>query len=78
MHASQWKTGCGVIELAVGPLHGVVALLAGGGKARVWHGRGRTRKIFLMAGEASGSGEVVIVVDVAIDALPRRNGVSAG
>ena len=52
VHARQSKAGDGVIKRGVGPLHGVVTLFAGGGKAGVWHRRGRAVEILLMASNA--------------------------
>ena len=78
MRSGQREAGGGMVELAVGPLHRVVALLAGGGEAGVRHGSGGIVVIGLMATNAGGDGDVVVVVDVTIGALPRRHSVCAG
>ncbi len=75
---SQRKAGGRVIELAIGPLHGVVALLARGWEASMGHGAGGLVVIVLVATDASGDGDAVIVVGVAIRALPRRYAVGTG
>ena len=77
VQSRQRKSGSRVIELAVRPLHGVVALLASCRKARVRHRRRRVVEIGLVATDARHAGQVVIVVDVAIGALAGRNGVAA-
>ena len=76
----QRKTGGRMVELAVGPEHGIVAGLACGRQSRrnVVHRRGRAVVIPLVARQASRRCDVVIVVDVAIAALPRWHGVIAG
>ena len=71
VRSRQYKSGRGVIELAIAPLHRVMALLAGGGKSGMGHGRGRVVVISLMATDTSRAGDVVVVVDVAIGALTR-------
>jgi len=77
VHAGQGEAGRGVVKFAVGPLHRVVALLAGRRKARVRHRRGGLVVVILVAADARGVGDVVVVVDVAVSALPRRYGVRA-
>lgn len=80
MSASERKSGCGVIELGVGPQNRVVAGLAGGWKScgDVRHRGDRVRIILLVARNARGVGQVVIVIDMAIGALPRRGSVRSG
>jgi hypothetical protein len=39
---------------------------------------GGSLKILQMTGDARGRGQVVVVIDMAIRALPRRNGMRAG
>ena len=72
VQSGQGKAGGGMIKLAVGPLHDVMALLARCGEAGVWHRSRGAGEIFLVAGEARRASQVVIVVDVAIDALAGR------
>jgi len=76
----QLKSGRRVIEFAVGPEHGVVAGLARGRERRrnVVNRRDRAVVVVLVARNASRGRDVVVVVDVAIAALPRRHGVIAG
>ena len=64
-----------MIELAIRPLHRVMALLAGGREARVRYRTGRAGEIFLMARNASRVCDVEVVVDVAIRAGAGRHGV---
>ena len=78
VQAGQSEASCGVIELAVGPLNRVVALLTGGRESRVRHRRGRVVVIGLVTTDARGIGDVVVVVDVAISTLTRRNGMRSG
>lgn len=75
MSTSERKPGCGVIELGIGPQNRVVAGLAGGWKScgDVRHWSNRIRIILLVARNARGVGQVVIVIDMAIGALPRRS-----
>jgi len=75
MGTRQHKARGRVIELAIGPLHGVVTLLAGVGEAGVRHRSGRVREIGLVARNARGHGDAVVVGAVAIGARPRRHGV---
>ena len=77
MHARQNEPCRRVVELTIAPLHRVMALFAGGREAGVRHRSGRAGKIFLVTRETQSAGEVVVVVDVAVDALPRRHGVPA-
>ena len=72
VQAGQGKSGGGVIKLAVGPLHHVMALLTGCGETGVRHRSCSAGEIFLVTREARRAGQVVIVVDVAIDALAGR------
>ena len=71
VHASQREPGGGVIKLAVGPQHCVMALLASCREAGMGHRRGGGVVIVLMATHASRAGDVVVVVDMAIRTLPR-------
>lgn len=72
---------CGrVIELAIGPDHGVVAALARCGEAQldVVHGGRRGVVVLQMARCAGRRGQVVVVVDVAVEAHTGRVGVCVG
>ena len=68
VHAGEREPGRRMIKLAVSPLHGVVALFAGGRESRVQHRRGRVVVIGLMARHARGHRNVVVVVNVAVGA----------
>ena len=65
-----------MVELAIGPLHRIMALLAGRREAVVRYRRRRTGEILLVAGNACRRRQVVIVVRVAIHALPGWNRMS--
>ena len=77
VQAGQGKAGGGVIKLAVGPLHGVMALFTGTGESGVRHRTGSAGEILLVTREAGRTGQIVVVVDVAIDALAGRIRVSS-
>ena len=76
----QGEGGRAVIEFSVGPENSVVAELASSWEAGldVIHRRSRRIVVIQVAGHAGsiGAGEAVVVVDVAISANSRRNGVS--
>ena len=75
----QRKSGAVVIECRVQPGTGVVALIAGLREVRRYVIRIRCAlEIFKVAGHASRAVQRVVIVDVAVDALPRRHGVRAG
>ena len=78
VQTGQSESGGGVIELAIGPLHGVMALLAGGGESGMRQRRRRVVEISLVTADARHGGQVVVVVDVAIGAFARRYGMAAG
>ena len=78
VHARQGKAGGRVIERGVSPSHRIVALLAGRWEAAVWHRRCRIVEIGLVAAHARNTGDVVVVVDVAVGAGARRHHVRAG
>ena len=78
VHARQRKSCGRVIELAVGPLHRVMTLFAGGGEAGMRHWAQRFVVVVLVATHAGGAGDFVVIVDVAIAALTRRHGVRPG
>ena len=77
MRSRQRPASLRVIEFAIRPLDGVVALLAGCRESRMWHRTVRILEIVLVARNASRDRDVVVVVDVAIGASPRRNRVRA-
>ena len=73
--SGQGKSGAGVVEFAIGPEHGVMATRARRREMRghVVH-RAECRVVVgLMAAHARSSGDVVVVIDVAIRTLPRRH-----
>lgn len=67
-----------MVERAVGPLHGVVAAFTSSGEAGVRHWSGRVIVVVLVTTYAGCGGDVVVVVDVAIGTLPRRDRVGSG
>jgi len=67
-----------MVKLSIGPLDCVMTLLTGVGKAGVRHRTRCAGEIFLVTSEACAGGQVVIVVDVAIDAQPGWNGMPPG
>ena len=75
MRVSQREAGCRVVKLAIGPLNRVVAGIASrrepSRSVRYWCGC--VVVIRLVAGHASRARQVVIIVDVAISAGPRRH-----
>jgi len=73
MGAGQWESGLGVIKLAIRPLDRVMTLLARGRESRVRHRTVRILIVGLVTRYAGGVGDVVVIVDVAIDALSRRH-----
>ena len=75
MRTGQNESGRGVIELAIGPGHRVVTLLAGGRESGMRHRRRRRVVVGLVATDTGGRGDVVIVVDVTIRAQARGHGV---
>ena len=77
VQSCQRKSRRRVIELAVGPEHRVVALLACGRKTGMRHRRRRIVVIGLVATDARRVGDAVVVVDVAIGAPSRRHRVRA-
>ncbi len=79
MRTRQREARAVVIESRIQPRSRAVALIAGLRKIRrdVIRVR-RPLKIFQVAGHAGGAGQVVVVVDVAVGAQPRRHRVHAG
>ena len=67
-----------MIERCIAPLHRVVACLARSGEPGVRHRTGCAREILLMTRYAERAVQRVVVVDVAIGALPRRHCVRTG
>ncbi len=82
VEAGQWKRGRAVIKLAIGPERRVMAELASRGEADLdVVNRSGCRVVSVqVARNACGvsARQIVIVVDVAIGAGPRRNGVRVG
>ena len=78
VHARQSESGGGVVELAIRPLHRVVALLACRGETCVRHRASRLVVVVLVATDARRSGDAVVIVDVAIGALPWWDCVRSG
>ena len=78
MHPGQREAGLRMVELAIGPAGGVVALLAGGGESGMGHRTIRAVEIGLVARNASRIRDVVIVIDVAVGTLTGRHGVRSG
>ena len=79
MESSQRPARRRVIELGVGPVRGVVALLAGCRKAElhVIHGRCRVVVVLLVTTDARCAAQRVVIVHVAHDAGHRRTRVGA-
>ena len=77
MRTRQNESGGGVIELPIGPGHSVMTLRARGWEAGMRHWRGRGVVVGLMATDAGGRGDVVVVIDVTVRALARRHRVCA-
>ena len=77
MRTRQRKAGGGVVELAVGPQHGVVALLTCGREPGMRNRRGGAIVVSLVTADARRAGDVVVVVDVAIGTGSGWHGVSA-
>jgi len=71
----QLESGAGMVECAIGPPDGVVTAFARRRERRrhVVHRRHCVGVIGLMARYARGATQVVIVIDMAIGALPRRH-----
>src|SRR5947209_11380868 len=77
VHAGQSESSGGVIKPAVGPRDCVVTLLASGRETRMRHWARGMIVVILMAVDACRAGDVVVVIDVAIGALPRWHHVRA-
>ena len=76
--AGQREAGRGVVELAVGPERGVVAVFTGSRKAGVRYRCGCGVVVTLVAAHACGIRDVVVAVDMAVGALPRRHRMGTG
>ena len=76
--SGKGEPGGGVIEGGIGPGDRVMATLASGWESRMRHRAGGIVVIGLVATDARGAGDVVIVVGMAVGALARRNGVRSG
>lgn len=74
MRSCQRESRSRVIKLPVGPGHRVMTLLASSRETCMRDRRRGCIEVVLMATHARGVGDVVVVVDMAIRALPRRNG----
>jgi len=77
MQSGQREAGRRMIELGIVPLHRIVASFAGVGEPAVRHRSGRAGEIFLVAAETRHRTQGVIVVEMAVGALPRWNRVSS-
>src|SRR5258708_5347873 len=62
-----------MVKLSIGPLRCVMTLFTGGRKAGVRHRTRCAGEILLVTSEARSGGQVVVVVDVTIDAQPGWN-----
>ncbi len=77
VRARQSKSSSGVVERTIGPQHRVVAGFASRREAcrDMVHRRQGVGVIVLVARDAGCTGQVVVVVNVAVRALTRRHGV---
>ena len=78
VRAHQREAGLRVVERGICPLHRVVTLFARRREAGMWHGRSGVVEVGLVARNAGGHRDLVVVVDMAIRAHPRRIHVRAG
>ena len=78
VQSSQHEAGHRMIELGIAPLHRVVAGFARVREPAVRHRSGRGGEIFLVTTETRHRTQGVIVVDMAVGALPRWDRVSSG
>src|SRR5450631_101352 len=78
MRTRQRPSSLRVIELAIRPEGRVMALFAGGREAGMRHRSLRVVVVGLVARDAGRDGDVVVVVDMAIGASPRRNHMGIG
>ena len=73
VHSGQWECSVVVIKGCVGPLHRVMAELAGRRESRVRNRTFSIIEICLVACNAERAVQIVVVVDVAIRASPWRD-----
>ena len=80
VRSGQLEARARVVELPVGPQHGVMTAIAGRGESRrdVVHRGDGIVVVSLVTRDAGRTGDVVVVVDVTIAALARRHGVRSG
>jgi len=80
VRSGQRESGGRVIKHSVGPLHCVMAIRAGRRDSRgdVRERRHRVVVVGQVARNAGGVCDVVVIVDVAVGALQRRDGVASG
>ena len=80
VRSGQWEAGGGMIKLAVGPQHRIVAALASSREMRgdMVHRAERRVVVVLVARHASRVRQIVVVADVAIGTRARRNDVRSG
>ena len=79
MRSRQLESGARVVECAIRPANGIVATFTGSWEARrcMSHRSYSIRVVRLMARHAPGARQIVVVVEMAIRALSRRNCVRA-
>ena len=79
VHAGKREPGIVVVEGSIGPRNRVVALLAGLRKVRRdVVGISRSLVLLKVTAHAGSASKVVIVVDMAVHALPRRHRMTIG
>ena len=78
VRSGQWERRVVVIECCVRPVDRVVAELTGGREAGMGHRAVRVLEIRLMARNAQRAVQVVVVINMAVGASPRRHGVRSG
>ncbi len=73
MCARQSESRGGVVELAIGPLHCIVASFAGGRESAMWDRSRRPGIVFLVTGIAGRAAQIVVVINVAVGTRAGRN-----